>query len=88
MYLGLWLAHDLLCCKATAPMFSRNWTARPVSERLADQVRAWLVDTRRGGEARKLRQRFMFRMGVCERMRDRVPQIVHYLLARPSNQIE
>lgn len=85
--LGLWLASDLLSANLPADAM-RRFDFTPTIKRLGAQVRTWLGYAEQGGEMRKLRERFLFRMGVCERMRDRVPQIVHYLVARPPSQHE
>ncbi len=85
--LGLWLAGDLLSANLP-PETMRRFEFTPGIKRLGAQVRTWLGYAEQCGEMRKLRERFLFRMGVCERMRDRVPQIVQYLIARPSTQHE
>ena len=85
--LGLWLASDLLSANLPAKARQR-FDFTPNIRRLGAQVRTWLGYANQGREMRKLRERFLFRMGVCERMRDRVPQIVHYLVGRPSGQRE
>lgn len=85
--LGLWLAGDLLSANLPAEA-RRRFAFTPRIKRLGAQVRTWLGYAEQGHEMRKLRERFLFRMGVCERMRDRLPQIVQYLVARPSNQHE
>ena len=82
--LGLWLASDLLSADLPTEV-TRRLERRSGIKRLGSQVRAWLGHAEQGQEMRKLRERFLFRMGVCERMRDRVPQIVQYLVARPPN---
>lgn len=80
--LGLFLASDLLDAKL--PNDTRRRLERtPGVRRLASQVRNWLECAERGKQVRNVRERFRFRMGVCERMRDQVPQILHYLFARP-----
>jgi hypothetical protein len=85
--LGVWLAQELLSAKLPADVRQQlERTSR--TRRLGNQVRAWLAESPRAGESRRLRERFLFRMGVCERMRDRVPQIVHYLMAHQSQQVE
>jgi hypothetical protein len=82
--LGLWLATDILAAKL--PGGVRQRLERSAStRRLGAQVSAWLAEADTGRAGRRLRERFLFRMGVCERMRDRVPQIVRYLFARPAN---
>ncbi len=87
VHLGLWLAKSLLSADlpgdVTGPLDQDSRVCR-----LGNQVQMWLGDAEKCDETRKLRQRFRFRMGVCERMRDRIPQIVHYLFARPSGQDE
>ena len=85
MRLGLWLAYDLLSAEVPETVVA---TLRSVSHlsHLGQQVREWLESAENSGEARKLKERFLFRMRVCERPRDRVVQTVHYLLGRTSNQ--
>ena len=81
--LGLCLAGDLLA--AELPEEVRQTLDRtPVVSRLAAQVGIWLRHGESGSESRRLRERFLFRMRLSERMRDRVPQIAHYLLASPA----
>jgi hypothetical protein len=83
VYLGLWLASELL--SADLPDSVRRRLERTAAVgRLGAQVCAWLEAPKSSGNVRKLRERFLFRMGACERMRDRVPQLMHYLWARPS----
>lgn len=79
--LGLWLAGDLLSANLPAAV-TRRLESMAGIKRLGSQVRTWLRHAEHGHDLRKLRERFLFRMGVCERMRDRVPQIVRYLVAR------
>jgi hypothetical protein len=80
--LGLQLAGELLSADLPAeirPDLGRS----PVAGRLAAQVGAWLEHAEHGPERRTLRERLLFRLRLCERARDRLPQLVHYLLAVP-----
>lgn len=78
--LGLRLAGELLSAKLPAEISKRT---TPVTEQLAAQVDAWLDLAELGPERRRLRERFLFRWRLCERPRDRLPQLVNYLLATP-----
>jgi hypothetical protein len=78
---GLYLAADLL--DAELPADVRHQLQRVSGiQRLAAQVRNWLEYAEGGKQVRGFRERFRFRMGVCERVRDQVPQIVQYLFGR------
>ena len=59
----------------------------PVIKRLAAQVGVWLGNAEHAAELRKLPDRFLFRMRLCDRLRDRLPQLAHYLMARPSRSV-
>ncbi len=83
VWLGLWLASDLLDARLP-PEIQGKLERSPVVKRLAAQVNVWLENADQAAEIRKLPERFLFRMRLCDRMRDRLPQLVHYLLARPS----
>ena len=87
VYLGLWLAMHVLGAQVPAEIVNELRRA-PGIERLGAQVRTWLAAAPGSGESRKLHERFRFRLGVCERRRDCLPQIVHYLLARPGDRAE
>ncbi|MCA9214004.1 MAG: nucleotidyltransferase family protein [Planctomycetales bacterium] len=80
--LGLYLAGNLLDAKLPVPV-SRRLAATPGIRRLGAQVRNWLQYAESSKDRRRVQERFLFRMGVCERARDRIPQIIHYLFARP-----
>ena len=85
--LGLWLASDLLSANVPAETM-RRLECTPGVKRLGAQVRTWLAHAERGREMSTLRERFLFRMRVCESMRDRLSQTVQYLVSRPSSQHE
>jgi hypothetical protein len=85
--LGLYLASDLLATELPKEVERRLIHAAGI-QRLGAQVRNWLEYAERGKEMRKVQERFLFRMGVCERARDRVPQIIHYLFARARGDVE
>ncbi len=82
--LGLWLAADLLSAELPESVAGELGQSQVV-KRLASQVRDWLGRGELGGESRRLDERFLFRMGVCERVRDRLPQLAKYLLSRPRD---
>lgn len=83
--LGLRLARDLLSADVPERVAVQLDTDSHLPH-LSQQVRKWLEDADQGDDVRKLKERFFFRMRVCERARDRVPQLVHYLLGRSSKQ--
>jgi hypothetical protein len=83
VWLGLWLASDLLGAELS-PEIQRKLDGRPVLNRLAAQVRVWLANTENAGDERKLPDRFLFRMRLCDRWRDRLPQLAQYLITMPS----
>jgi hypothetical protein len=85
--LGMWLAGDLLSANVPAETMQRL-ESTPGVKRLGAQVRTRLAHAERARELSTLRERFLFRMRVCERMRDRLPQIVRYLVARSSSRPE
>ena len=82
--LGLWLAKHLLSASVPPKIMSRI-DAMPGISRLGQQVKVWLGYAENSADMRTLRQRFLFRIGVCERRRDLVSQILHYLVARPAS---
>jgi hypothetical protein len=79
--LGLYLAGDLLSARLPEELTGRI-EATPGIARLGRQVRVWLGHAENSPEMRKLSERFVFRMGVCERKRDRMSQIARYLAGR------
>jgi hypothetical protein len=85
--LALWLSRNLLAAELPPGIQTKLQQNKKI-ERLGDQVCRWLSHGERTKEARNLRDRFGFRMGVCERMRDRVPQVLHYLIGRAAGQAE
>jgi hypothetical protein len=84
--LGLYLAADILDAKLPEDM-QHELERSPAVERLAAQVGVWLQDVDHVEDLRNLTDRFMFRMRLCERMRDRLPQLAQYLLAIPSRSL-
>ncbi|MCA9138717.1 MAG: nucleotidyltransferase family protein [Planctomycetales bacterium] len=84
--LGLWLAGNLLDAKLPREIRS-ELESLPVVQRLGDQVGVWLEKAEHAADVRKLPDRFMFRMRLCERWRDRLPQIAHYLVTLPSRSV-
>ena len=84
--LGLWLAGDLLGARLP-PDIRKKLDGSPVIKRLAAQVGVWLGNAEHAAELRKLPDRFLFRMRLCDRLRDRLPQLAHYLMARPSRSV-
>lgn len=86
VWLGLWLAGDLL--GARLPPEIRNRLERStVVKQLAGQVGRWLADAEQAAAGRKLPGRFLFRMRLCEHWRDRIPQIASYLVTLPSRSV-
>ena len=81
--LGLWLAHRLLDADIP-PSVAERWVQDKRTQRLGMHVVRWLGQAEQAAASRNLRERFSFRMGLCERWRDRAPQIWHYLRERPS----
>lgn len=81
--LGLFLASDLLDARLPQDI-RKKLDHSPVIKRLAAQVSCWLGNADQASEARKLPGRFLFRMRLCDRLRDRFPQLAHYLLTLPS----
>ncbi len=81
--LGLWLASDILDAKLPNTI-QKKLDRSLVIKRLAAQVGVWLGNAEKAAAQRKLPDRFLYRMRVCDRMRDRIPQIAHYLLTLPS----
>ncbi len=86
VWLGLWLASELFDANLP-PEIQRKLDRSPVVKRLAAQVGIWLENAERATELRKLPDRFLFRMRLCERWRDRVPQLTHYLMTLPSRSV-
>jgi hypothetical protein len=86
VWLGLWLASDLLDANLP-PEIQRKLDGSPVVKRLAAQVGVWLENAQDAAEVRKLPDRFLFRMRLCERWRDRLPQLAHYLMTLPSRSV-
>ena len=80
--LGLRLASDLLSAKLPESM-RQDLNRCQMTQRLASQVVTWLAHGERAAEQRHLRERFLFRLRLCERVRDRLPQLLHYLWAAP-----
>ena len=86
VWLGLWLAGDLLA--ADLPPEIRNQLDRsPVFRQLGTQVGVWLEKAEDAEKVRKLPDRFLFRMRLCERWQDRLPQLTHYLVTLPSRSL-
>lgn len=81
--LGLWLAGDLLSAKLPENV-RRELGKSTMLHRLSDQVGVWLSHGEQGTEMRRLKDRFLFRLRLCERTRDRLPQLAQYLWAAPS----
>ncbi len=81
--LGLWLASDLLDAKLPSEIHHKL-DRSAVIKRLAAQVGVWLGSAEQAAEVRKLPERFMFRMRICDRLRDRIPQITRYMLTLPK----
>lgn len=80
--LGLWLAAELLSARLPSPVRQRlrgNAAVRGMTR----QISQWLGHSTLGEPSRNVWRRFLFRMRACERKRDRVPQVMNYLLARP-----
>ncbi|MCA9149267.1 MAG: nucleotidyltransferase family protein, partial [Planctomycetales bacterium] len=78
---GVYLAHAVLGAKLPAEVLTKLNRTSGV-QRLSAQVDRWLDFAEQSKAQRNTRDRFWFRMGACERLRDRVPQIIHYLRAR------
>lgn len=86
VWLGLWLASDLL--GANLPSEIQGRVERlPAVKQLASQVSVWLENGERAAEVRKLPDRFLFRMRLYDRWRDRLPQLAHYLVTMPSRSL-
>ena len=83
VWLGLWLASDLLDANLP-PEIQSKLDGSPVVKQLAAQVGVWLENADNATEVRRLPDRFLFRMRLCERWRDRLPQLAHYLMTLPS----
>ena len=86
VWLGLWLASDLLDAKLP-PEVQSKLERSPVVKQLAVQVGGWLANAEQAAEVRKLPGRFLFRMRLCESWRDRIPQLAHYLVTLPSRSV-
>lgn len=86
VWLGLWLASDLLNAHLPADLQTKL-DHSPVVKRLAAQVGTWLENAEQAAEVRKLPDRFLFRMRLCETWRDRLPQIAHYLVTLPARSV-
>ncbi len=84
--LGLWLAGDLLGARLP-PEIHEKLDRSPVIKRLAAQVGVWLGNAENAAELRKLHDRLLFRLRISDRLRDRIPQIAHYLLTLPSRSL-
>lgn len=81
--LGLWLASDLL--QTRLPVEAQQMLEQtPVVKRLGAHVRLWLGHAEHAQELRELKDRFFFRMGLCDRVRDWAPGIAHYLRRGPK----
>jgi hypothetical protein len=83
VWLGLWLASELLDAKLPQEVRSKLQQSRVVKQ-LGAQVGVWLANAQNAAQTRTLSDRFLFRMRLSERLRDRLPQIASYLLALPS----
>lgn len=86
VWLGLWLACDLLDAKLPLEVRHRLEQSTVV-RRLGEQVGGWLMNSERAGDSRKLPQRFLFRMRLCDRWRDRIPQLARYVATMPSRSL-
>jgi hypothetical protein len=86
VWLGLWLASDLLDAELPPEIQSKLERSDDVKQ-LAAQVGVWLANAERAAEVRRLPDRFLFRMRLCERWRDRLPQLAHYLVTIPSRSV-
>lgn len=86
VWLGLWLASSLLDAKLPTEI-RQNVDRFPAIERLGSQVNDWLRQGETAIDTRNLPVRFMFRMRLCDRWRDRIPQISHYLATLPSRRL-
>lgn len=86
VHLGLWLARSLLGARLPEEVDRRLRRLRGV-DRLGRQVACWLERAEQAASGRSLRDRFSFRMGLCERWRDRAPQIWRYLRERPAGSV-
>jgi hypothetical protein len=84
--LGLKLASELLGA-TMPPKVQQELDRSPVVKQLSAQVGGWLANAEQAGEERKLPGRFLFRMRLCDRWRDRIPQIAHYLATLPSRSV-
>ncbi|MCA9185946.1 MAG: nucleotidyltransferase family protein [Pirellulaceae bacterium] len=80
--LGTWLAGKLLSAKVPVAVMERL-DGTPGISGLGRQVSEWLRYAERGAERRRVGERFRFRMGLCEQPRDRLAQILRYLISRP-----
>ncbi len=83
VWLGLWLAGNLLDANLS-PEIQSKLDRSPVVQRLATQVGGWLEHADRAADARKLPDRFLFRMRLCDRLSDRLTQLACYLVTLPS----
>ena len=83
VWLGLWLANDLLDANLP-PEIEKKLNGSRVVKRLADQVGVWLENAEHAAEVRKLPDRFLFRMRLCESWKERLPQLAHYLVTMPA----
>ncbi len=79
--LGLWLAGELLSASLPAQLRQRLEHDAGVRS-MTHQINRWLGQSALGDSSRNVWQRFLFRMRACERTRDRVPQVMSYLLSR------
>ncbi len=86
VWLGLWLASHLLDANLP-PEIQVRVDRLPVVKRLAKQVGVWLENAEHAADVRNLPDRFLFRMRLCERWRDRLPQLAHYLISLPSRSV-
>ena len=84
--LGLWLAVNQLSAPVPVPV-RRRLDGDPSVRKLGRQIERWQGQRNLGDPSRNVWERFLFRMRTCETTRDRVPQIVNYLLARPPRTI-
>ena len=84
--LGLWLAANLLSSLLPTHV-RRRLDGDPLVRKLGRQIEHWQDQRDLGNPSRNVWERFLFRMRACETTRDRVPQIVNYLLARSPRTI-
>jgi hypothetical protein len=86
LWLGIWLASDLLDARLPEEVRHRLEQSK-VYKRLGSQVAEWLENAEAAAGSRKLPDRFLFRMRLCERGRDRFSQLVWYLVSKPARSL-